>query len=158
MTAHEAYAMGWVYGYLYQLILKKEEYDKSGKNFSDAAAHPLTGFATIHRRAMDLELLTSEVQSNIMKAVDQVEPFDEEGILPLPLQGSWQLGYYSAMRGNGVPVPENDLTAKRKAKGMTQQELARAMGVDQAVVSRWESGKATPSAANRAKIATLLEK
>ena len=44
----------------------------------------------------------------------------------------------------------------REAKGLTQAQLADAMGVDQAVISRWESGKVSPNAENLAKLKELL--
>ena len=40
--------------------------------------------------------------------------------------------------------------------GVTQAQLADAMGVDQAVISRWESGRVSPNAENLAKLKELL--
>jgi len=37
-----------------------------------------------------------------------------------------------------------DILAERKALGLSQAELARAIGVDQSSVSLWESGKRLP--------------
>ena len=45
----------------------------------------------------------------------------------------------------------------REARGMLQYELANRMGVKQASVSAWESGKAMPSAENLLKLADILE-
>ena len=45
----------------------------------------------------------------------------------------------------------------RESRGMLQYELANRMGVKQASVSAWESGKAMPSAENLLKLADLLE-
>lgn len=45
----------------------------------------------------------------------------------------------------------------RKSRGMRQYELANRMGVKQASVSAWESGKAMPSAENLLKLADILE-
>ena len=39
---------------------------------------------------------------------------------------------------------------------MTQAQLAEAMGVDQAVISRWEAGKVHPNAANLSKLKGIL--
>lgn len=44
----------------------------------------------------------------------------------------------------------------REAKGLTQKYIADAMGVDQAAVAKWESGKAMPTAAKLPKLALLL--
>ena len=45
----------------------------------------------------------------------------------------------------------------RESRGMLQYELAIRMGVKQASVSAWESGKAMPSAENLLKLADILE-
>ena len=39
---------------------------------------------------------------------------------------------------------------------LTQAQLADAMGVDQAVISRWESGKVSPNAGNLDKLKEIL--
>lgn len=44
----------------------------------------------------------------------------------------------------------------REAAGLRQYELADLMGVKQASVSAWESGKAKPTAANLEKLASIL--
>ena len=45
----------------------------------------------------------------------------------------------------------------RESRGMLQYELANRMGVKQASVSAWESGKAMPSAEKLLKLADILE-
>lgn len=45
----------------------------------------------------------------------------------------------------------------RESRRMRQYELANRMGVKQASVSAWESGKAMPSAENLIKLADILE-
>jgi transcriptional regulator, cro/CI family len=45
----------------------------------------------------------------------------------------------------------------RESRGMLQYELANRMGVKQASVSAWESGKAMPSAENLLKLADILD-
>lgn len=45
----------------------------------------------------------------------------------------------------------------REAAGLRQYELANLMGVKQASVSAWESGKAMPSAENLLKLADILD-
>jgi DNA-binding transcriptional regulator YiaG len=39
----------------------------------------------------------------------------------------------------------DEITRRRKALGLTQTELAEAVGVHPITVNRWEVGKATPS-------------
>jgi Helix-turn-helix len=47
------------------------------------------------------------------------------------------------------PLPEGDSTAERlmnhrKARGVTQKEFARQIGVDPSTVARWDRGKRVP--------------
>jgi transcriptional regulator with XRE-family HTH domain len=44
----------------------------------------------------------------------------------------------------------------RLKAGMTQEQLARKMNVDQAAVSRWESGDTKPLKKSRKKLAKVL--
>lgn len=43
----------------------------------------------------------------------------------------------------------------RKSAGLTQEELARAVGVDRVTVANWESGKTEPRLSQARKIAEL---
>lgn len=78
---------------------------------------------------------------------------------PLEIQVSWQLGYYAgkSKRPLAREAFDFDIVAARKAKGMTQAQLADAMGVDQPVISRWESGKVSPNKENLAKLKEILQ-
>lgn len=44
----------------------------------------------------------------------------------------------------------------RKAKGLTQKQLADAIGLTQSAVSQWEGGEAAPTVQNQLKIAKAL--
>ena len=44
----------------------------------------------------------------------------------------------------------------REARGMTQQDLAKTIGVSQATVSDWESGKINPDLVRAVKLADLF--
>ncbi len=48
------------------------------------------------------------------------------------------------------------IQAARIAKGMTQGELAKALGIDRGSVGRWETGKAVPKQVGIPKVAKLL--
>lgn len=50
----------------------------------------------------------------------------------------------------------DNIRALREAKGISQRELAEALGVDQSAVSNWERGKAEPTAFNIRRLADLL--
>ena len=51
----------------------------------------------------------------------------------------------------------NQFVAMRNALGLSQSSMAAALGVDQATISRWESGKARIPAATQMALATLQE-
>ena len=50
-----------------------------------------------------------------------------------------------------------DVRALREALGMTQEEFARAVGVSFTTVSRWETGRGTPSPLARRQLEQLRE-
>jgi transcriptional regulator with XRE-family HTH domain len=52
----------------------------------------------------------------------------------------------------------NQLREARERAGLTQSDVARAIGVSPAAVSRWEAGKRRPSAATAARLGRLLER
>jgi transcriptional regulator with XRE-family HTH domain len=49
------------------------------------------------------------------------------------------------------------LAELREHLGLSQAVVARAVGVDQSAVSRWESGKARPRPAHAVRLAEILE-
>ena len=53
-------------------------------------------------------------------------------------------------------ILENRIRKMRKAKGWTQAELARAVGVTQAQVAKWESDAANPSKQTLLKLASAF--
>ena len=48
-------------------------------------------------------------------------------------------------------------SAARKRKGLTQAQLAELVGVDQALVSRWESGRVKPNAESMEKLSAFVD-
>ena len=50
-----------------------------------------------------------------------------------------------------------ELKIKRKKKRLTQQQLAELVGVDRTLISKIESGAATPSVTTAKKIAAVLD-
>ena len=75
---------------------------------------------------------------------------------PLEIQGSWQLGYFVGKGKRPLPTAKVDIAAARRAQKMTQGQLAEAIGVDQALISRWESGKVVPNKESMAKLRNVL--
>lgn len=54
-------------------------------------------------------------------------------------------------RGDGYVI-----RTRREAKGLTQGQLAKAMGVDQTAVSQWERGETLPRAERLPDLARIL--
>lgn len=50
---------------------------------------------------------------------------------------------------------KEELAAMRKEKGLSQQELAEAVGVSRQAVSRWETGQSAPSTENLVALCTI---
>ena len=75
---------------------------------------------------------------------------------PLEVQGSWQMGYYAGRSKRPLAQGTFDISAARKAKKLTQEQLAARMGVDQAHVSKWENGQVVPNKENLAKLKEIL--
>lgn len=60
------------------------------------------------------------------------------------------------MRTQPEPIsPEKLLELRRKA-GLTQEQLAKKLGIDQTAVSNWERGKCTPLQKFRKKLVKVL--
>lgn len=68
----------------------------------------------------------------------------------------WAKGYYSGKSGSPCAPPHLDIRARRKVKGLSQDELAKMMGVSREQVSRWETGQNTPNEKNQEKLKEIL--
>ena len=154
MTTREATVLGWIYG---RIERRLPDYDKSGFKVGQASERPLAGFGGIHAEAMRRHALTDDDINEIMAAAWEIEAVDDDGLLPLPQQGAWQFGYFKGKGGQPLPRAELDIKAARAAKRITQAQLAEMMGVDQAVVSRWERGTVRPNAANLTELRKILQ-
>ena len=56
----------------------------------------------------------------------------------------------------GVPKKMEGLSPRRKAAGLTQAQVAEALGVERATVGMWETGTSWPSARVLPALADLL--
>lgn len=54
-------------------------------------------------------------------------------------------------------MPEPNLRMLRYSKGLSQKELAKAIGVSQATVTSWEQGKSAPSMRAMKKLTDFYE-
>lgn len=158
MTNREAYVFGWVFGRLNAAVYPRE----IGGDFALAAQRPYTASARVISDAQRLGILKGDLDRQVGEALCEITsiepPMDggAEKFQPLEIQGAWQLGYYAGKGEHPLTGEAFDIAAARKAKKLTQAQLADAMGVDQAVISRWESGKVSPNAENLAKLKELL--
>ena len=158
MTSREAYVFGWVFGRLnadaFPLIV--------GGDVVLAAPRPYSANARAISEAHRLGILKGDLDRQIGEALCEINSIDppmdgdSEKHQPLEIQGTWQLGYYAG-RGKRPLAAEFDIASARKAKKMTQAQPADAMGVDQAVISRWESGKVSPNSDNMRRLREILQ-
>lgn len=152
MKENIAYIFGRCYGL--QNMLAGSKYDPTAKKIQDAVQRPLSGFAEINRYLIANGKMTEEANKRIAELVSEVKDIDLElgepgPILTLEQQSSWWLGYYHEQGQHGAPSgggkPYGDTMAeRRKAKGMSQLELAEKVGTQQSTISRIEKGQMMP--------------
>lgn len=158
MTNREAYVFGWVFGRINAEVFP----DEIGPDPWDACMRPYTASAQIISSAHEKRLLTPILDAQIGEALSEITAIEpemdggSEKVQPLEVQGSWQLGYYAGKGKRPLSGVELDITATRKAKGMSQAQLAEAVGVNQPMVSRWESGTVSPNKKHLAKLKEVL--
>lgn len=158
MTHREAYVFGWVFGRL-SIEARGEQI---GGDMLLAAQRPYSTNARIISDAHRLGLLKGDLDLQIGEAlceINSIVPPMEGGTekyQPLDIQGSWQLGYFAGREKRPLAPAGFDISAARKAKNLTQTQLAGLVGVDQALVSKWESGKVRPNADSAAKLKSVL--
>lgn len=158
MTNRDAYVFGWVFG-----RLNAEVKDSIGGDVTLAAQRPYTASAKVISDAQRLGILKGNLDQQVGEALSEiisVEPPMENGsekFQSLEVQSSWQLGYFAGRGLLPLASESFDIAAARKAKKLTQRQLADSMGVDQALISRWESGKVSPNKDNLAKLKEILQ-
>ena len=160
MTNREAYVFGWVFG---RLVKAAEEQSKEiDGGIIEPATRPYSANARIIFNAHTEKILTKELDMQIGEAlceIKNVSPPMENGsekVQPIGIRGQWFFGYYAGLGEHPLAEETFDIAAARKAKKMTQEQLADAMGVYQAVISRWESGRVSPNKENLKKLKEIL--
>ena len=158
MTSREAYVFGWVFG-----RLSAEAFpDDIGGDIALAAPRPYTANARVISDAHRIGILKGDLDRQVGEALCEITNIEtpmnggSEKFQPLEIQGAWQMGYFAGKGKRPLTPAEFDIASARKSKKMTQAQLAEQMGVDQALVSRWESGKVSPNAENLAKLKEIL--
>lgn len=156
MTARESYVLGWCFG----AITRKANDEHIGGDFTLSAQRPYSASARIISEASRRGLLKGDFDRQISEAMAEIVSIPDqqpEPYQPLELQGSWQMGYYAGKSGSPLAREAFNIQSARKAKGMTQSQLAEAVGVGQDQISRWESGKVSPNAQNLSKLKEILK-
>ena len=150
MTTRESYVFGWVYGRL-----------SPDGDTALAAMRPYSANAQAISAAHRAGTLKGDLDKEVGAALCQIDDVEapmqggSEKVQPLENQSSWQLGYYAGRAGKPL-TGDFDIAAARKKKGLTQAQLAEMIGVDQALVSRWESGRVKPNAESMQKLREVL--
>lgn len=155
MKENIAYIFGRCYGL--QNMLAGSKYDPTAKKIQDAVQRPLSGFAEINRYLIANGKMTEEANRRIAELVSEVkdidlDPGEPEAILPLELQSSWWLGYYHEIAEGQKKNPIRSevktygetVAQRRKAKGISQVELAEKIGTQQSTIARIERGQMLP--------------
>ena len=157
MTNREAYVFGWVFG-----RLNAGAKEDIGGDTTLACQRPFSASAKVVSDAQRLGILKGNLNNQVGEALtelDIIEPEMDGGsekCQPLEIQGSWQLGYFAGRAKKPLAEESFDISVARRSKKLTQSQLADQMGVDQALVSRWESGKVSPNKDNLAKLKEML--
>lgn len=165
MTKHESYAYGWAYGAMESAIdATGTPYDKTGAKCGMASMRPMTGNAEIILTARRAGVLSGELEARVMEAMCEIaapEPGDgPEPVQPVENQGAWDLGRAHARSGRPLHVSAADaydIAAHRRNAGLTQKQLAEAVGVSLETVARWETQGMIPRPAKLRKIRELLD-
>jgi DNA-binding XRE family transcriptional regulator len=160
MTNRDAYIFGWVYG-----RICAELKDQTEGNIQLAAMRPYSASGGIITKASRAGILKGDLDQLVMEALCQITPTEEcdksghEAVQPRGNQGSWCLGYYRGKSKSALPPADDGLDIKRERlkRGMTQAQLAEALGTSQEVISRWESGTKTPSEKSLEKLREVFD-
>lgn len=152
MKDNIAYIYGRCYGL--QNMLAGSKYDPTAKKIQDAVQRPLSGFAAINSYLVANGKMTEGANRRIAELVSEIkdidlEPGEPEPVLPLEQQSSWWLGYYHEQGQHNAPAAggktySDTIAERRKAKGMSQLELAEKVGTQQSTISRIEKGQMMP--------------
>lgn len=149
MPLQHCAAFGWAYGRLAALA---PELATPGR-YSLAAQLPMQGWGGLANAAMIAGKVSPEDVAEIGAAIAGIPPEN----FPANAEGesAFAMAYYMGLAGEPFSRPF-DIAAARKTKGITQQALADALGIAQARIADWESGKVTPRPATMERIKEIL--
>lgn len=155
INSRNAYLLGYVWGTIDKAL--GDTYDKTGEKFESACKDAYMAVFEINEAAFEAHALTEPIKDIIGDCFWEigVEQLHDRAPLDAERTAMWQLGVYHARAGRPI-TPKWNIADARKEKGMTQAQLAEAVGVDQAVISKWESGKVKPNEESMKKLREAL--
>lgn len=164
-TNDELHALGYAYGLITKHLTSKHDHKlRSTATMEQATSDPQAGLAIAMQQVMIYRASTDELNERLTFLLSHVQhiPDNPNERLTLQEQGVWQIGYYRGLGGlpsllSDEPAEEKGIRAARKAKGLTQRQLAEKLGCQQVDVSRWESGKVKPTYETLTEIAKALD-
>ena len=120
-------------------------------------AQPETLGERLRKRRMDLGLSQRKLASRLGVSKTSIEHWERNEVKP----ARWmvpRLREFLGLQPSGPPPTSfaERLTAYRRGLGLSQEALARSLGVHKTTVVRWEVGRRHPSKARLQKIETLL--
>lgn len=155
MTNRHYFVMGWIYG----TIVRAAGDRNIGGDLQLVVMHPFSAQADLIRKAHREHLLRGELDMQIAEAMVEIDeiPDGDEPVATMQQQSEWFIGYYWGLGGKPLARESFDIAAARKAKGLTQAQLADRLGLAQGVISRWETGKFSPNKEHLAKLKEILQ-
>lgn len=157
MTKWEAYVLGYCYRILEEAL--GPGYDPGHRKNIKAHEFPWLEFTAADAEAITNGKLSYDKMNTIASAISSLNTPNIEPTKKMSPENCtyWTLAYYRAQQGLPLPsIIEVDLATARKSKNLTQQQLAEQVGVDQAVISRWESGRFEPNNEQLEKLKAIL--
>lgn len=157
MTEANAGTQLYVLGRLFRVLMDTaRERGASSSELENATHNPMAGIGYAYNLIIKSHRLTPETEKKIAALLEQVDPkdvtFDQSP--SLEMQSNFMAGYQ--MGGQGL-LAKSPIAEHRKGLGITQTQLAKAVGVSQKDISRWENGVIKPSVAKLKLLAEALE-
>ena len=155
MDNRTAYILGWLYGRIYTKIPQDQQPGPGAIAFAHQC--PFDALGQLHQLGVRYAPPGSVLEDDeITAAFDELPPEIEHRPTGMEWESYWVKGYHSGKAGSCCAPPRFDIRARRKGKGLSQDELAKMMGVSREQVSRWENGANAPTEKNMENLKKIL--
>lgn len=137
----------YLFGRLYRAFTDEYEHMQTMANYQNMASRPLETFAKLHHDAMKIGM-SEKFKNKIGEIVSKIDMDEQiEGFVTIEMQGVFGLAYY-----------QNCTLLQKHIHNMkiTQDELAKQIGVDRTTVSGWLNGSSVPGKSNAHKLAEFF--